>query len=233
VRTLAKTIAPRCDVRLNTRVNSLIWNSASWTIQTQNGQTLEADAICLAVPASVAATLLSNFPDLSTQLSQIKYASTATINFAYRRPAIRHPLDGFGFVVPFVERRSLIACTFSSVKFSGRAPDDHVLLRAFVGGALQPDMFALDEPEMLRRVETDLRELLGISEAPLFAEVAKWAKSMPQYEVGHLDRVAQIEDEVSQIPLLALAGNAYGGAGIPDCIRSGERAAESLNWITA
>jgi oxygen-dependent protoporphyrinogen oxidase len=233
VQAITKAIA-KCDVRLNTRVDSLIWNSASWTIQTKTGETLEADAICLAVPASVAATLLSNTdPDLANQLNQIKYASTATINLAYRRAAISHPLDGFGFVVPFVERRSLIACTFSSVKFSGRAPDDHVLLRAFAGGALQPEVFALDEPEMLRRVESDLRELLGISEAPLFAEVAKWANSMPQYEVGHLDRVAQIEDEVSQIPLLALAGNAYRGAGIPDCIQSGERAAEFLNWITA
>jgi oxygen-dependent protoporphyrinogen oxidase len=86
---------------------------------------------------------------------------------------------------------------------------------------------------MLGRVEKDLTELLGIKEKPLFAEVAKWKDSMPQYEVGHLDRVAAIEDEVSQIPALALAGNAYGGAGIPDCIRSGEKAAELLNWITA
>jgi oxygen-dependent protoporphyrinogen oxidase len=234
VQALAAAIAPRCDIRLDTRVDSLIWDAASWTIRTKTGQTLEADAICLAVPAHVAARLLSGVDKgLAGRLDQISYASTATINLAYPRAAISHPLDGFGFVVPFVERRSLIACTFSSVKFSGRAPDDHVLLRAFAGGALQPEVFALDEPEMLRRVESDLRELLGISEAPLFAEVAKWANSMPQYEVGHLDRVAQIENEVSQIPLLALAGNAYRGAGIPDCIQSGERAAEFLNWITA
>jgi oxygen-dependent protoporphyrinogen oxidase len=98
---------------------------------------------------------------------------------------------------------------------------------------LQPEMFALDETEMLSRVENDLRELLGISEQPLFAEVAKWENSMPQYEVGHLDRVQKIEEEVTQIPHLALAGNAFRGAGIPDCIRSGERAAEILNAITA
>ena len=126
---------------------------------------------------------------LAQKLRQIKYASTATINFGYRRAAIEHPLNGFGFVVPFIEKRSLIACTFSSVKFSGRAPEGHVLLRAFAGGALQPEIFALDEPEMSRRVEADLRELLGISEDPRFIEVAKWERSMPQYEVGHLDRV--------------------------------------------
>ena len=217
------------DVRLNTQVQSINRSSASWTIQTQTGDTLEADAICLAVPAYVAAQLLSNLNQpLATQLNAIKYASTATINFAYRRDAIKHPLDGFGFVVPYVEKRSLIACTFSSVKFPGRAPDGHVLLRAFAGGALQPEMFALDEAEMLKHVETDLRELLTITDSPLFTTVAKWQNSMPQYEVGHLDRVAAIENTVRELPGLALAGNAYRGAGIPDCIRSGETAAEYL-----
>jgi oxygen-dependent protoporphyrinogen oxidase len=233
VQSSATTLA-QVDIRKNTRVQSLSWTGASWTIQTQTGETLGADALCLAVPAYIAAQLLSNVDaELSTQLNQIKYASTATINFAYDRAAIQHPLDGFGFVVPFIERRSLIACTFSSVKFAGRAPENHVLLRAFVGGALQPEMFALDETDMLSSVERDLRELLGIKTRPLFAEVAKWQNSMPQYEVGHLDRVEQIDDELSQIPALALAGNAYRGAGIPDCIRSGEKAAELLNWITA
>src|ERR1051326_5570746 len=111
-----------------------------------------------------ASLLIDEHEPWAKKLRQIKYASTATINFAYRRAAIKHPLNGFGFVVPFVEKRSLIACTFSSVKFSGRAPDEHVLLRAFAGGALQPDIFALDEGEMRVRVETDLRELLGITE---------------------------------------------------------------------
>ena len=225
---LGDTVA-RCNLRLQTQVQSISRTHASWTIQTQTGQTLEADALCLAVPSYVAAQLLSNVDKtLTTQLNQIKYASTATINLAYRRDAIQHPLDGFGFVVPFIEKRSLIACTFCSVKFPKRAPENHVLLRAFVGGALQPEMFALDETEMLVRVEKDLRELLGITGKPLFAEVAKWQNSMPQYEVGHLDRVAAIETRVAQLPNFSLAGNAYRGAGIPDCIRSGEAAAQQL-----
>src|SRR4029079_4219484 len=124
--------------------------------------------------------------------------------------------------------RSLIACTFSSVKFSGRAPDDRVLLRAFAGGALQPEIFALDAPEMSRRVESDLRELLKISEDPRFVEVAKWERSMPQYEVGHLDRITEIEKLVNELPGVSLAGNAYRGAGSPDCIWSCEAAAEYL-----
>jgi len=217
------------DIRLNTRAQRLKRNGPGWTIVTGDGAELVADAICVAVPAYLAAGLLNDVHErLAQKLRQIKYASTATINFAYRRAAISHPLDGFGFVVPFVEQRALIACTFSSVKFSGRAPEGHVLLRAFAGGALQPEIFALDEGDMRVRVEVNLRELLGITEDPLFVEAAKWKDSMPQYEVGHLERVNEIEKLTSELPGLALAGNAYRGAGIPDCIRSGEAAAEIL-----
>jgi oxygen-dependent protoporphyrinogen oxidase len=221
----AKALASRIpNVRLNTRVQEVKKSDSGWSINT-NGEPLEADAVCLAVPAYTAAKLLENVnPQLATQLNAIKYASTATINLAYPRSAIKHPLDGFGFVVPFIEKRSLLACTFSSVKFPGRAPDDHVLLRAFAGGALQPEMFSDPQP----RIEKDLCELLGIQGKPLFTEIAKWQRSMPQYEVGHLDRVTKIETEVRATSGLALAGNAYRGAGIPDCIRSGEAAAESL-----
>ncbi len=216
------------DIRLNTRVQRLSMDQG-WTITTDKGEHLKADAVCLAVPAYVAASLLNDIDEqLARNLRNIKYASTATINLGYKRSAIAHPLNGFGFVVPFIEKRSLIACTFSSVKFSGRAPDDHVLLRAFAGGALQPEVFALEEAEMSQRVEADLRELLGITGAPLFTEVAKWERSMPQYEVGHLDRINEVENAVNKLPGLSLAGNAYRGAGIPDCIRSGEVAAESI-----
>jgi oxygen-dependent protoporphyrinogen oxidase len=114
------------------------------------------------------------------------------------------------------------------VKFADRAPDEYVLLRAFAGGALQPEIFALNEATLATKVEADLRELLTIREDPRFIEVAKWERSMPQYEVGHLDRVNEIERLVADLPGLALAGNSYRGAGIPDCIRSGESAAQEL-----
>jgi len=217
------------DVVLNTRAQRLTYDQG-WTVITDKGEQLKADAVCLAVPAFIAASLVSDIDTrLADKLRAIKYASTATINFGYRRTAIKHPLNGFGFVVPIIEKRSLIACTFSSVKFAGRAPEDHVLLRAFAGGALQPEVFALDEATMATRVEADLRELLTIREDPRFIEVAKWERSMPQYEVGHLDRVNEIERLVKELPGLALAGNSYRGAGIPDCIRSGEAAAEALS----
>lgn len=222
----------KADLRLSTRAQRLTFDHG-WTITTDKDEQIKADAVCLAVPAYVAASLLEDtHKQLAQKLREIKYASTATINFGYRRTAIGHPLNGFGFVVPFVEKRSLIACTFSSVKFAGRAPEGHVLLRAFAGGALQPEIFALDGAEMARRVEADLRKLLGISGDPLFVEVAKWDRSMPQYEVGHLERVGEIERMTSELPGLTLSGNAYRGAGIPDCVRSGEASAsECVNPV--
>ena len=162
----------------------------------------------------------------------IPYASSATINLAYKREDVPHPLNGFGFVVPFIEKRAVMACTFSSVKFPNRAPAGSVLLRAFVGGALQPEMVELDDEELVAKVRRDLKTLLRIERNPIFAEVSKWERSMPQYFVGHLDRVENIETRVSRLPGLSLAGNAFNGPGIPDCIRSGELAADTLfNYV--
>jgi oxygen-dependent protoporphyrinogen oxidase len=220
----------RASVQLNSVVKSLdLGPSSQWTIRLQSGTSLSADAVCIALPAYAAGSLLQQTcTELATELAAIPYESTATINLGYKREDIPHPLDGFGFVVPHIEKRTLIACTFSSIKFPGRAPEGHVLLRAFVGGALQPDMFALEEEEISQRVQGELRGLLGIEHKPLLVEVTKWGRSMPQYHVGHLNRVKRIEDQLSRFPTLKLAGNAYTGVGIPDCIRSGEAAAEEL-----
>ena len=218
-------------IRLNTKTESLSLDESrtKWNIQLTDGSAIDADYICLAIPAYAAASLLQDADaELSRLLDQVEYASTSTINLAYRRADVPHPLDGFGFVVPFIENRSLLACTFSNVKFAGRAPADHVLLRAFVGGALQPELFELDEEELLRRVKVDLGDLLGITKAPLFTVVERWRRSMPQYHVGHLDLVSRIRARAQALPGLQLAGNSYGGAGVPDCIRSGEGVADEL-----
>jgi oxygen-dependent protoporphyrinogen oxidase len=225
---------PGGTLRLNTRVESLTHardgrGARRWLLRTGGGETVEADGVCLALPAYASARLMRGVDDgLAEELEAIPYASTATVNLAYERAAIPHPLDGFGFVVPFVERRATLACTFSSVKFAGRAPEGTALLRAFVGGALQPEMFALDEARMVEAVRRDLRELLGVSAPPLFAHVEKWPRSMAQYHLGHTERVARIRASLLRHAALALCGNAYEGAGLPDCVRSGERAAETL-----
>ncbi|HYY43515.1 MAG TPA: protoporphyrinogen oxidase, partial [Pyrinomonadaceae bacterium] len=222
---------PPGAIRLNTRVSTLAFDATTrhWRLTTDAGAQMTADAVCLALPAYAAAELLrATDAQLAVELDAIPYASTATVNLAYRRADIPHPLDGFGFVVPFIERRTTLACTFSSVKFAGRAPAEHALLRAFVGGALQPDMFALDEEQMLAGVSADLRALLGITAPPRFAQVAKWPRSMAQYHLGHLDRVARIKRRLRELPTLQLAGNAYNGTGLPDCIRSGRTAADQL-----
>ncbi|HWS85961.1 MAG TPA: protoporphyrinogen oxidase [Pyrinomonadaceae bacterium] len=222
---------PEGCVRLDTRVTSLRPEGGTrrWALTIDGGGTLEADAVCLALPAYAAARLLRETDDrLADELDSIPYASTATVNLAYRRADIPHPLDGFGFVVPFVERRATLACTFSSVKFPSRAPEGHTLLRAFVGGALQPDMFGLGEGRMVAAVRRDLRDLLGVEAPPLFAHVEKWPRSMAQYHLGHGPRVARIRELSGRLPALALCGNAYEGAGLPDCVRGGESAAAHL-----
>lgn len=222
---------PSGTVKFNTSVESVLYDSAlkSWTIKTSQGEEISADGVCITLPAYTAAQLLrSTNSALADELEAIPYASTATVNVGYKRADIAHPFNGFGFVVPYIEKRSIIACTFSSVKFAGRAPEGHALLRAFVGGAMQPEMFELDDDEMIRRVRTDLQDLLGITQPPLFAEVARWKHSMPQYELGHLEKVKRINEHVSRLRGLQLAGNAYTGPGIPDCIRSATSAANAL-----
>ncbi len=227
--------SPRVSIRVNTPVGSLVLDLQSgngdpkWKIKTDRDELLIADAVCLALPAYISGRLFSSVDaQLASELNGIPYASSATINLGYRRSDIPHPLNGFGFVVPFIEKRSLIACTFSSVKFPGRAPLGHALLRVFVGGALQPEMFELSTDELLSRVSADLRDLLGIDQRPLFAEISKWERSMPQYNVGHLARIERIQKRVHSLPGCTLAGNAYSGLGISDCIRSGEAAADEL-----
>jgi protoporphyrinogen/coproporphyrinogen III oxidase len=222
---------PANSIRLDTRAESLAYdaNAKRWKIGTSSDDLIYADAVCIALPAYAAGHLLRDTDPLpAKELDGIQYASTATLNLAYRRADIPHRLDGFGFVVPFIEGRATLACSFSSVKFAGRAPEDSVLLRAFVGGALQPETFDLDDEKIIKLVRKDLRDLLGIESPPHFAQIEKWPSSMAQYHLGHIERVDSIRERLRTFPSLELAGNAYSGAGIPDCIRSGESAAERI-----
>lgn len=220
---------PEGSVKLNHSVKSLETNNRGWNVITDKGMALHADGVIITIPSHRAAGLVDRFDkSLAADLSRIEYASSAVINIAYKKENISRPFDGFGFVVPIIEKRSLIACSFSSSKFAGRAPDGYVLLRCFVGGAIQPEVYERDDSTLIEIAHKELCELLQIKAQPVFALVQRYPKSMPQYHVGHLELVAKINDEVIQYPGLAIAGNAYGGVGISDCIYSGESAAEAV-----
>jgi oxygen-dependent protoporphyrinogen oxidase len=216
---------PEGVVRLRSPVDGLARDGGTWRLRA-GGEAYTADAVVLATPAYVAATLLQPLePTLAALLGAIQYASSATVTLAYPADGLP-PLQGFGFVVPAIERRALLACTYASRKFPGRAPAGHELVRAFVGGALRPDLVALGDAELTATVRGELEHLLGIRAEPALVRVHRYPRAMPQYAVGHLDRVAQIESRAAALPGLALAGGAYRGVGIPDCVRSGEAAAE-------
>jgi oxygen-dependent protoporphyrinogen oxidase len=221
---------PAQTVRLQTRVCGLQRCSPSgWQVRLHQQPDLPADALCLALPAYRAGELLSDVDsELATTLQEIPYASSAIVNLAYRRSDVAHPLDGMGFVIPAVEGRAMMACSFSSVKFAGRAPDAQILLRAFVGGALQAEQYELSDQDMQRAVQQELQQLLGVNGEPIYAGVSRHARSMPQYQIGHLQRVARIEALSNRLCGLVLAGNAYHGVGIPDCIHSADLAARAL-----
>ena len=226
------TLTPRLslgEVRNHTSVATVCQRDGQWTIICEDGATLQADGVVLATPAFQTGRIVQALdPQLAQLLSTITYSSAATVNLAYRRDQVPHPLNGFGFVVPHIEHRAIIAGSFSSVKYAGRAPEDHVLLRAFVGGSLQAELFEMDDEAMTRAVRRELELLLGIRAMPLFTRITRYPRSMPQYFVGHLKLVEQIERQIACYSGLALAGNAYRGVGIADCVRGGEAAAEAI-----
>jgi oxygen-dependent protoporphyrinogen oxidase len=199
-----------------------------------SGDKHEADAVCLALPAHQPARLLALVDAaLARELEEVHYSSVGTLNLAYRRADVRHPLNGSGFVVPAVEKRSILACTFSSQKFAGRTPEGCVLLRAFIGGAMAPQQLEGDDATLVERVRDDLREFLGITAPPLFHDLNRYSNAMAQYTVGHLKRVARIRELAKTHNGLFLAGNGFQGVGIPDCIHTGEEAAEQLYSASA
>jgi hypothetical protein len=169
--------------------------------------------------------------EASAELKRIQYASCAVMNLIYNRADIPHPLDGFGFVVPRVENRTIMACSFASVKFPGRCPQEKAVLRVFVGGALQQDVFELTDEQIECLMWEDLHTYLGLKSVPLLSLITRYQRAMPQYNIGHVERVNNIRGKLGNYPGIAVAGSAFEGVGIPDCIASGQRAAESVVQI--
>jgi oxygen-dependent protoporphyrinogen oxidase len=190
---------------------------------------LDFDAAILAVPAHVSKTLLAAVDtELAAELGQIEYAGTAVVSLGYDRQQVGHPLDGMGAVVPAIENSPILACSFSSQKYPHRAPEGKTLLRVFVGGARRPELAEMPDAQLLPLVLEHLRPLLRIEGGPEFCDIAHWPRTMPQYHVGHQERVTRIEARLAQLPGLKLAGSAFRGVGVPDCMHSGQVAAEQL-----
>jgi protoporphyrinogen/coproporphyrinogen III oxidase len=164
----------------------------------------------------------------------IPYASTATVALGYERGQVAHPMDGSGFVVPRVERSPLLAATWVTSKWPHRAPDGHVLLRGFLGGGRDPRRLDAGDEELVDTVVDELTQLLEIKGAPLFTRLFRWTKQSPQYDVGHLQRVATIERQLAAIPGVFITGSGFRAIGIPDCIADGrETAARAAAFVTA
>lgn len=202
--------------------------AANYQVVLKDGSALDAAAVVLATPANVAAGLLAELDrSLADGLEAIRYVSIATLSLGFRRHDVRHPLDGFGFFVPRRELRKVLACTWTSSKFDLRTSSpDHVLLRVFLGGAGHEEMLALDDERIVAEVGEELRSIMGLEAKPIFWRLYRWNKGYPQYDVGHLERAAVLRAALP--PGLYLAGSAYDGVGLPDCIRSGLKTAREL-----
>lgn len=215
------------DCRLSTGVDTIERREMGYRLALSDGTILDAGAVVLAVPASAAKLLLARIaPDSATRLADIRYVSTGTISLAYKRDEIAHPLDGFGVVIPRSEKRSINAITWTSTKFDQRAPDGYALLRVFYGGSRSPQMIERSDKEIEQIARQELKAILDIDAQPLFHRIFRWQNATPQYDVGHLERVAAIE---AALPGgVFVTGSPYRGIGIPDCIHQGQQAAEKV-----
>jgi oxygen-dependent protoporphyrinogen oxidase len=212
-------------------------NSVVQAVQRQDGgwiisagyATDHVNAVIVATPAPAAATLLEmTSPELSAELRAIPYSSSVTVALGFGEDVRASLPPGFGFLVPRSEGKRMLATTFVHNKFPHRAPEGRALLRCFLGGSRDEQVLQLPDEEILSVVKEELRQILGLTAEPLFTRLYRWKGAMAQYTVGHLERIERIERLRKQLPGLGLAGNAYRGIGVPDCVRSGEEAAVAV-----
>jgi oxygen-dependent protoporphyrinogen oxidase len=218
-----RALAPG-SLALSARVTD-IRRTTTYTVQSDAGP-VEARAVILAAPAYVSASLLRPFDTTLAALTDaVPYASTATVAFGYQRDQIAHPMRGTGFVVPRIERSPLLAGTWVTSKWPGRAPHGHTLLRGFLGGGRDPRRLDAPDAELIDLAREELSRLLGITGDPVLTRLFRWTRQSPQYEVGHLQRVAAIDQRLASIPGMFLTGSGFRAIGIPDCIADAREAA--------
>ena len=217
------------DVLLNRRVLSLTRKGERYEIVLNDGSRILADEVVFAAPAYETADLVEGIdPVLASKLRTIRYVSTATVSLGFKRSDINHSLNGFGFVVPHRENRKITASSWSSAKFDYRAPDGCALIRVFVGGARDEELAEMDEAALVQLARQELSATMGITAIPVLAKAYRWHKGIPQYEVGHQARIAEIDQIVASHSGWHLAGAAYQASGISGCIQSGVRVAQTI-----
>ena len=237
---LAETVVSRLTPSAlipNALVQAIQFEAGGWVVSA-GMQSDVFDAVIVALPAAAAAQVLRlASPELAAELAAIEYSSSITVGLGYGRQVRDSLPPGFGFLVPRSEGKRLLAATFVHNKFPHRAPEDRALLRCFFAGANAENVWELSDDQIVGIVRTELQQILGpqvlgLRDEPLFARVYKWKSAMAQYGVGHLERLERIEVLRQKLPKLALAGNAYRGIGVPDCVRSGRDAARELVKIS-
>jgi len=215
-------------IRTNTAVDKVFWSGHDWELSVGNAK-MNFDAVVFATPAHVAARLLAGaHAEIASELAGISYSSSITTTLIYDRAALAGRDRGFGFLVPRSEKRRMLACTFVHNKFPHRAPADRGIVRGFLGGLRDENVMQMGDSEVLETLMRELREITGIKAEPRAARIYRWSRSMAQPSPGHLERMSRIEALRAQLPGLALAGNAYSGIGVPDCVRTGTEAANEL-----
>jgi protoporphyrinogen/coproporphyrinogen III oxidase len=219
----------RTELITGTAVESIGKQQGGYAVELQDGRMLQAEALILATPAFVTARLLAEVaPEVADRHGQIPYASAAIITLAFAEADLPGPLDGYGYVIPQAEGTDLLACTWTSSKWQGRAPEGAALVRIYAGRYGRRDVTKLSDVELLDLAQAEVCATLGLTATPRLTRIHRWPQAMPQYLLGHVERVGQIERHLAQQPGLFVAGAAYRGVGIPDCIESGETAAKAV-----